>query len=90
MMRPTYVYASATAPPGRLDTPIYAGYWSSHPDGGAVVMAPATGMFPSEEREVTGKTSDMPKTFALGQNHPNPFNPTTEIQFALPEASHVV
>ncbi len=30
-----------------------------------------------------------PNTYALKQNRPNPFNPVTEIQFAIPEAGNV-
>jgi hypothetical protein len=38
----------------------------------------------SAEKEVS------PSDFALFQNHPNPFNPSTEIRFQLPEAGHVI
>jgi len=32
----------------------------------------------------------LPEGYALEQNHPNPFNPETEIRFQFPEANHVV
>ena len=31
----------------------------------------------------------MPASFMVSQNFPNPFNPDTKIQFALPEETHV-
>jgi len=45
--------------------------------------------FNNEEGTSTGDDVDLPLEFALKQNYPNPFNPTTQIQFALPQATEV-
>jgi len=34
-------------------------------------------------------TEALPETYSLSVNYPNPFNPTTTVQYAVPEVSHV-
>ena len=41
------------------------------------------------EVSAAGSQGDVPGTFALMQNHPNPFNPSTTIRFDLAEARNV-
>ena len=41
-------------------------------------------------KEVAAGEEIVPDKYALIQNNPNPFNPSTEISFKLPEASRVI
>ena len=60
----------------------------------ATVRAGVNGLSKAEGADPTvGKGSvteaDVPEAFILSQNFPNPFNPTTTIQFELPETAEV-
>jgi subtilisin family serine protease len=54
------------------------------------VRTVVTSLFnPVPPTSVEQQSGEIPKDFALSQNFPNPFNPTTTIQFAVPKSSHV-
>jgi len=45
-------------------------------------------MPPSPPEVSSVRSGETPREFSLAQNFPNPFNPTTTIQFDLPKAGH--
>ncbi len=41
------------------------------------------------EAAVGDRPGELPERYELSQNHPNPFNPTTTIEFSIPQAGNV-
>ncbi len=49
----------------------------------------AGAFFPNVVTSIEGEITELPTEFALHGNYPNPFNPSTRIQFDLPESAQV-
>ena len=89
-----YVIAD-TISPGR-------GYWVKCDEAGRIILSSSSSIpAPSHIRIVNNcelppsppdskeTANAIPKTYALGQSYPNPFNPTTTISYQLPKQTHV-
>ncbi len=61
---------------------------NANPTFACAGVAPTVGDYVGFEPSM--ESTEMPRTFALLLNYPNPFNTATTIRFALPEASEVL
>ncbi|UCD64694.1 MAG: T9SS type A sorting domain-containing protein [Candidatus Zixiibacteriota bacterium] len=74
-----------------LDSCFYPphGYWILAGSGGSFAWGGPYTFTLVNPTDVNEPGSGLPRQFALSQNSPNPFNPTTEIHFDVPSKSHV-
>jgi hypothetical protein len=60
--------------------------------GNISVTVPKSGVLVINRSGAAGvgkNTEQLPRTYGLEQNFPNPFNPTTSIRFRIPQTSHL-
>lgn len=64
--------------------------WVSLIPGNFLGMAPDLGFFETDgPLAISGQPDEVPTPFWVGRNYPNPFNPTTTIEYSLPSAGPV-
>jgi hypothetical protein len=76
-----------------IDSSAAVGKWDVHvqQEGelGEVVLLNGFTIESGTVLAVQGATDEVPADFEMSQNFPNPFNPSTEIQFQIPRKEHI-
>ena len=74
------------------DDDIFRGAWGTYPflpSGLILISDTETGLYVVRFDSVGEESGALPQNFTLYQNHPNPFNPVTTIEYSLPNSGDV-